>query len=263
LRLRYCRANGELKYHWTPEYSPVIILGVGSFHPSKFIDASMSKAIPFEVERRAMIELQLRSRGIRDARVLEVMLKVPRHEFVPPASIDAAYEDRPLAIGESETISQPYIVSAMSEAAQIEPGDKTLEIGTGSGYQAAILAELGAKVYTIERNPQLAEAARARLASLGYQAIEVICGDGSEGYAAAAPYQGVLVTAAAPEVPAILLHQLADRGRMVVPIGNLRHQDLYLISKEGDEITRRILDPCQFVPLIGKYAWPEKREPIQ
>lgn len=223
----------------------------------------MSEVTPFESERREMVENQLRRRGIRDERVLQAMFKVPRHVFVPPALLDRAYDDRPLPIGESETISQPYIVAAMTQAVAIKTGDKALEIGTGSGYQAAILAELGAKVYTIERNPQLAEAARARLASLGYQAIEVICGDGSEGYAPAAPYQGVLVTAGAPVVPAILLHQLADRGRMVVPIGNLRHQDLYLISKEGDEITRRILDPCQFVPLIGKYAWPEKREPIQ
>ncbi len=223
----------------------------------------MSEVTPFESERREMVENQLRRRGIRDERVLQAMFKVPRHVFVPPALLDRAYDDRPLPIGESETISQPYIVAAMTQAVAIKTGDKALEIGTGSGYQAAILAELGAKVYTIERNPQLAEAARARLASLGYRGIEVICGDGSEGYAPAAPYQGVLVTAAAPVVPAMLLHQLADRGRMVVPIGNLRHQDLYLISKEGDEITRRILDPCQFVPLIGKYAWPEKREPIQ
>lgn len=218
----------------------------------------MTEALPFESERRAMVEQQLRGRGIRDERVLEAMFRVPRHEFVRPAYWDAAYEDRPLPIGQTETISQPYMVAAMTEAARVEPGDRALEIGTGAGYQAAILAHLGAKVYTVERNVELAEAARARLESLNYPTIEVVCGDGSEGYAAAAPYQVILVTAGAPEVPGTLLDQLADGGRLVIPIGNLRHQDLCVFLKRGDEITKQVLDPCQFVPLVGRHGWPEK-----
>lgn len=212
---------------------------------------------PFEAERREMIDVQLRRRGIRDERVLEAMARVPRHEFVPPALIKAAYDDRPLPIGESETISQPYIVAVMTQAAQVQPGDKALEVGTGSAYQAAILACLGATVYTLERNPKLASAARERLARLGFAGIEVIAGDGSGGYAAAAPYQVILVTAAAPEAPPALLAQLAEGGRMVIPVGDLFHQDLHLILKQGSETVVQLLDACQFVPLIGKCGWPE------
>lgn len=212
----------------------------------------------FEKERREMLEVQLRRRSIRDERVLEAMFQVPRHEFVPTAFLKAAYDDRPLPIGEAQTISQPYIVAAMTQAARVQPEDKVLEVGTGSGYQAAILAYLGAKVYTIERNPQLLEAARARLAHLGFSGIQVIGGDGSEGYRAAAPFQIILVTAGAPDVPPSLLDQLANGGRMVVPVGDLVHQDLLLIFKHDQQIARRVLDPCQFVPLIGKGGWPEK-----
>jgi protein-L-isoaspartate(D-aspartate) O-methyltransferase len=213
---------------------------------------------PFEAERREMIEVQIRRRGIRDERVLEAMAIVPRHEFVPPALVKAAYEDRPLLIGASETISQPYIVAAMTQAAQVQPGDKALEVGTGSGYQAAILAYLGATVYTIERNPLLAEAARERLARLGFTKVKVITGDGSAGYPEAAPYQVILVTAAAPEVPATLVAQLAEEGRLVIPVGDLLHQDLHVIRKQGRELVVELLDPCQFVPLVGKWGWPER-----
>ncbi len=219
----------------------------------------MDGALPFERERREMVEEQLRRRGIRDERVLEAMYRVPRHQFVPSLFLKAAYDDRPLPIGESETISQPYIVAAMTQAAQVAPGDKALEVGTGAGYQAAILAHLGAKVYTIERNFDLVKGTRERLARLGYDSIEVIWGDGSEGYAAAAPYQVILVTAAAPDIPATLLEQLAEGGRMVLPVGDLHRQELYLISKLGDQVIKRILDPCQFVPLIGRHGWPEKQ----
>jgi protein-L-isoaspartate(D-aspartate) O-methyltransferase len=219
----------------------------------------MSKGIPFESERRAMIEYQLRRRGLRDPIVLDAMFRVPRHEFVLPEYIGAAYDDRPLPIGASETISQPYIVAAMTAAARVQPGDKALEVGTGTGYQAAILAYLGAKVYTIERNIQLAECARRRLARLGYEGVEVITGDGTEGCPAAAPFQVILVTAASPHVPQPLLDQLDEGGRMVIPVGVLQHQDLQLVFKRGGEVVTRFLDPCQFVPLIGKYAWPEER----
>ena len=204
-----------------------------------------------------MIEAQLRPRGIHDERVLEAMYAVPRHEFVPPAWVHAAFDDCPLPLGEGQTISQPYIVAAMTYAARVQAGDKALEIGTGSGYQAAILTYLGARVYTRERNPRLAAEARARLARLGYEAVEVIEGDGSEGYPPAAPYQVIMVTAAAPEVPEALLAQLADGGRMVIPVGSLYHQDLQLIFKHGNETATQYLDPCQFVPLVGKQGWPE------
>ena len=222
-------------------------------HPSS---EAPRKVVPFESERRAMVEEQIRRRGVRDEKVLEAMFAIPRHEFVPSSHLAAAYEDRPLPIGATETISQPYIVAAMSAAASIRPGDKALEIGTGTGYQAAILAFLGARVFTVERNLSLAEAARERLRRLGYGTVEVICGDGTEGYAAAAPFQVILVTAAAPHLPQPLLDQLDDGGRMVIPVGDLMHQDLELIFKQGAEVSKRFLDPCQFVPLIGRHGWP-------
>jgi protein-L-isoaspartate(D-aspartate) O-methyltransferase len=220
----------------------------------------MTEAALFEAERREMVEQQLRRRGIRDERVLDAMLSVPRHEFVPPAFLGIAYDDRPVPIGASETISQPYIVATMTEAAEAEPGDTALEIGTGTGYQAAILAYLGAKVYTIERNSRHAEVARARLARLGYTGVEVLWADGSKGYPAVAPYQVILVTAAAPEVPSALLDQLDEGGRMVIPVGNRFQQNLHLILKQGGETLTRMLDACQFVPLVGEYGWPAGTE---
>lgn len=214
--------------------------------------------IPFEHERRAMIDVQLWRRGIRDERVLNAMFEVPRHEFVPLTEQGVAYEDRPIVIGDGQTISQPYMVAAMTEAAQIAPGDKVLEVGTGSGYQSAILAHLGAEVITMERIPRLAESARELLARLGYQNVRVISEDGSAGYQQEAPYAAILVTAAAPAVPQVLVSQLAEGGRLVIPVGSLQLQTLNVITKHGDELFVRELDPCQFVPLVGKQAWPEK-----
>jgi protein-L-isoaspartate(D-aspartate) O-methyltransferase len=222
--------------------------------------AVAQKDYPFQAERRAMVENQIRQRGIRDEQVLAAMLAIPRHEFVPAAHLGAAYDDRPLPIGETETISQPYIVAAMSAAASIAPGDKALEIGTGSGYQAAILAWLGARVWTVERNPLLVQSARERFKRLGLEGVEVILGDGTEGYAAATPYQAILVTAAAPGIPPPLLDQLDEGGRLVIPVGGLLHQDLELVYKHAGQTSTRLLDPCQFVPLVGKYAWPERQE---
>jgi len=206
-----------------------------------------------------MVETQLRARGIRDERVLEAMRVVPRHEFVPAELVKAAYDDRPLPIGERETISQPYMVAAMTEAARVAPGDKALEIGGGSGYQAAILAQLGASVYMVEINPELADEARERLARLGYWDVRVYAGDGSEGLAAHAPYNVIVVSAAAPSVPLVLLSQLAEGGRMLAPVGSLYNQDMLLLSRQGEKITTRRLDPCQFVPLVGKGGWPQEQ----
>lgn len=217
----------------------------------------MEQLLLFEAERRRMVERQLRRRGIRDERVLDAMFKVSRHEFVPARFLERAYDDRPLPIGEIETISQPYMVAAMTEAAAVQPGDKVLEVGTGSGYQAAILHSLGAHMWTLERNPRLAESAKGRLLRLGYSGIEVICCDGTEGYAPAAPYQAILVTAASPEVPEALVEQLAEGGRLVIPVGNLHSQCLELVVKYASGVSIRLCDACQFVPLIGKHGWPD------
>ncbi len=219
----------------------------------------MMVAHQFDIQARNMVEMQLRRRGIRDERVLEAMRMVPRHEFVPAELVDAAYDDRPLPIGERETISQPYIVAAMTQAAGVAPGDKALEIGGGSGYQAAILAQMGATVCTVEINPGLAEEARERLQRLGYKNVEVFAGDGSEGLAAQAPYDVVIVSAGTPRVSPVLLGQLAEGARLVAPVGNLHQQELLLLSKQGGQITTHRLDLCQFVPLIGKGGWPERR----
>lgn len=218
----------------------------------------MLTGLQFDTQARSMVELQLRRRGIRDVRVLEAMRLVPRHEFVPVELESAAYDDRPLPIGPRETISQPYIVAAMTEAAHVSPGDKALEIGAGSGYQAAILAHLGAKVYAIELNADLANAARERLKRLGCQSVEVFAGDGSEGRQDHAPYNVVIVSAGTPSVSPALLRQLAEGGRLVAPVGTLQYQELLLLWKHGGEIATRSLGQCQFVPLVGKGGWPEQ-----
>ena len=212
----------------------------------------------FDIQARNMVETQLRRRGIRDERVLEAMRLVPRHEFVPAESVGAAYDDRPLPIGERETISQPYIVAVMTEAALVAPGDRALEIGGGSGYQAAILALLGATVCIVESNPRLAEKARERLARLGYRDVKVIAGDGSEGFAERAPYDVIIVRAGTPSISPALLDQLAEGGRLVAPVGSLQQQELQLVCRHGAKITTRSLDACQFVPLIGKGGWREE-----
>lgn len=207
-----------------------------------------------------MVETQLRRRGIRDPRVLDAMFLIPRHEFVTPSLVHRAYDDRPLPIGVAETISQPYIVAVMSQAARVQPGDQVLEVGAGSGYQAAILSWLGGKVFAVERNPELAEATRQRLTRLGFEGIQIMTGDGTEGYPPAAPYQVILVTAASPpKIPQPLLDQLAEGGRLVIPVGGIEQQELRLVFKHGNEFATRTLDQCQFVPLIGKYGWPETR----
>ncbi len=198
-----------------------------------------------------MVESQLRSRGIADQRVLDAMLRVPRHEFVPEASRSEAYDDHPLPIGEGQTISQPYIVAVMLEALEIKSGDRVLEIGTGSGYVTALLAELAGQVFSIERHGVLAARARDLLASLGYTNVKVLAGDGSTGLPANAPFDVILVSAAASEVPSPLLEQLAEGGRMIIPVGASDAQQLQLIRIQHGRPVVSLREPVRFVPLIA------------
>jgi len=210
---------------------------------------------PFVNQRIAMVELQLRSRGIRDERVLRAMERVPRHEFIPESLRVDAYADMPLPIGSGQTISQPYIVAAMLEALQARESDRVLEIGTGSGYMTALLGELASQVFSIERHAELAERAREILSLLGHRNIQVIVGDGSQGYPPAAPYDRIIASAAAPIIPPALIEQLADGGRMVIPIGPPHAQQLQLVRKFGGDVGVTPLDPCRFVPMIGESAY--------
>jgi len=209
----------------------------------------------FAAQRREMIERQLHARGIRDARVLEAMLAVPRHEFVPEKFRGQAYDDKPISIGEGQTISQPFIVAAMVEAMELKGKEKVLEVGAGSGYAAAILSRLAALVYTVESRPNLATAAQERLARLGFDNVAVHTGDGSMGLKEAAPFEAILVAAAAPLVPQPLLEQLAEGGRMAIPIGDEQTQELVLVKKLKGEIHSQTLHHCAFVPLVGKYGF--------
>jgi protein-L-isoaspartate(D-aspartate) O-methyltransferase len=205
----------------------------------------------------AWIDEQLVARGIRDARVLDAMRRVPRHEFVQQDVQPLAYADRALPIGDGQTISQPYMVAAMTEALRLVGHERVLEVGTGSGYQAAILAELAREVVSIERRPELAEAARERLALLGYSNVRVIVGDGSVGYPDGAPYEAILVAAASPRVPESLKHQLADGGRLVIPVGSPEEQRLTVVNREGASYLESVHEGCVFVPLVGAEGWPE------
>ncbi|HEX6323734.1 MAG TPA: protein-L-isoaspartate(D-aspartate) O-methyltransferase [Vicinamibacterales bacterium] len=203
--------------------------------------------------RRRMIDEQLRSRGIRDERVLAAMGEVPRHLFVPAGNQAAAYADTPLPIGHGQTISQPYIVGFMTEALQVEPSHKVLEIGTGSGYQAAILGKLAGEVYTIELVPELAERARGELAAQGFANVHVRAGDGYQGWPDHAPFDRIMVTAAPEDVPQALVDQLAPGGRMVVPVGpQFGDQELRILTKTPDGIVTERSLPVRFVPMIRK-----------
>ena len=206
-------------------------------------------------QRARMVEEQLRGRGIRDERVLTAMAKVPRERFIASEDTDKAYGDYPVPIGEGQTISQPYIVAAMVEALELRPEDRVLEVGTGTGYQAAILGELAAEVWTIERHLELAEKARQILSELGYANVHVVHGDGSMGLADYAPFDKILVAAAAPHIPDSLIEQLADGGRLVIPVGSRLDQQVQLVRKLGHETVVENRDPCRFVPLLGAQAW--------
>ncbi|HEV1995513.1 MAG TPA: protein-L-isoaspartate(D-aspartate) O-methyltransferase [Candidatus Acidoferrum sp.] len=211
----------------------------------------------YAAQRVEMIEKQLRRRGISDAAVLGAMAAVPRHEFVAEELRSHAYDDLPMPIGGGQTISQPYIVAAMTAALHLQPGDRVLEIGTGCGYQAAVLSRLAREVFTIERRPELASSASATLARLGYPNAHVHCGDGTLGLAEFAPFDAILVAAAAPAVPKPLLAQLAEGGRMILPVGDAEHQELQLIEKRGDAFPTKLLEGCRFVPLVGYHGWRE------
>ncbi len=209
-------------------------------------------ADPYAEARRRMVETQIRARGIRDPDVLRAMLKVPRHLFVPPEFRDQAYEDHPLPIGFGQTISQPYIVALMTQELELEPGDKVLEIGTGSGYQAAVLAEITDRVYSVEIIPQLAERAARTLKETGYGYVKVKNADGYYGWKEYAPYDAIIVTAAPDHVPQPLIQQLKDGGRLVIPVGPPGgYQTLWRITKKGDRLETKNLGGVLFVPLTG------------
>jgi protein-L-isoaspartate(D-aspartate) O-methyltransferase len=209
-----------------------------------------------QTRRLEMVATQIASRGVRDPRVLDAMREVPRHLFVPASARHEAYEDRPVPIGESQTISQPYMVAVMTEALAPQDGHRVLEIGTGSGYQTAILCRLAAHVVSIERHATLAMRARAALASLGVTNVDIHVGDGTEGRTADAPFDRILVTAGAPAVPDSLRQQLADSGRLVIPVGPSGFQHVTIVDRVGDEFHERQGDACVFVPLIGRLGWP-------
>jgi protein-L-isoaspartate(D-aspartate) O-methyltransferase len=212
----------------------------------------------YESKRLQMVEGQIRDRGVRDRRLLDAFRKVPRHLFLDDALRPQAYEDHPLPIGEKQTISQPYIVALMTEALHLTGYEKVLEIGTGSGYQTAILAELAEQVYSIERIPSLAKRARKILDDLKYSNIIVKIGDGTDGWREYAPYAGIIVTAAAPEAPDPLLQQLETGGRLVIPIGDEYNQELVVYVKEGEDRYREErYGGVRFVKLIGSHGWKE------
>ena len=210
-----------------------------------------------------MVSRQLAARGIADRLVLAAMGEVPRERFVPAALVERAYVDGALGIGAGQTISQPYMVARMSEALALgawlavhpDAPPRVLEVGTGSGYQAAVLARMGARVVTIERDAELAARARERLAGLGFEEIEVVVGDGSAGWPAAAPYAGILTAAAAPEPPEPLLAELADGARLVVPVGRRDLQELVVVRRMGRRLETETLEPCVFVPLVGRFGF--------
>lgn len=206
---------------------------------------------------------RLEAQGITDQKVLEVMRRIPRHLFIPNALWDHAYADHPVPIDRGQTISQPYIVALMTQALQLEKSDRVLEIGTGSGYQTAILAELAKHVYTIERFPELSEKAKKLLTEAGYTNISFLVGDGTLGWPEEAPFDKIIVTAAAPEVPKALVEQLSERGRLVIPVGGRQVQTLLALTKEGGKLRREELCACSFLPLVGKEGWPDEETWLQ
>jgi protein-L-isoaspartate(D-aspartate) O-methyltransferase len=209
----------------------------------------------YRVEREQMVSHQIAARGIEDDNILAAMRSVPRHLFLPFEARGVAYGDHPVRIGNNQTISQPYIVALMTSLLEVEPEHKVLDVGTGSGYQAAILAELAADVYTIERFPDLAESAKELLENLGHQNIHVLVGDGTQGYVSEAPYDRIVVTAAAPRVPEKLLSQLAEDGLLVIPVGGRHMQHLEIWHRKKEKFQKKVSISVVFVPLVGEEGW--------
>jgi protein-L-isoaspartate(D-aspartate) O-methyltransferase len=213
------------------------------------------KSEEFARLRCEMVECQIRKRGIRDERVLQALSTVPRHLFVHPDLASSAYSDGPLPIGEGQTISQPFMVAAMAEALGLKGQERVLEIGAGSGYQAAVLSLLASEVITVETRPRLVALARENLARIGYSNVRAEEGDGSLGWPAEAPYDAILVSAAAPLIPQPLFEQLTDAGHLVIPVGNSDFQQVLRVVKNHDQLTRESLYGCRYVPLIGRHGW--------
>ena len=224
--------------HW------LLALSASSLHPN-------GDGRDFAQEREEMVATQVAARGVRDPPTLAAMRKVPRHLFVPPAGVDQAYEDHPVPIGHGQTISQPYVVGFMTEVLGLKGGEAVLEVGTGCGYQAAVLAQIAARVYTIEIVSPLAAEATERLKRLGYANVTVRAGDGYLGWPEAAPFDAIMVTAAAPRIPEPLKQQLKDGGRLIVPVGE-DWQELVLLTRRGDRFEQRQVLPVRFVPMTGK-----------
>jgi protein-L-isoaspartate(D-aspartate) O-methyltransferase len=211
----------------------------------------------YQVERERMVKQQIKARGIKDKRVLKAMNFVPRHLFLPPDARKYAYGDSPIQIGSGQTISQPYIVALMTELLDVHQEHRVLDVGTGSGYQAAILGELAEEVHSIERHPELAVRAKETLSKLGYDNVHVHIGDGTKGYEPAFPYDRIIVAASAPKVPEPLLDQLAEDGRLVLPVGSRFSQHLEIWDREGEKFRKSHSIPVIFVPLIGDAGWEE------
>ena len=214
-------------------------------------DEPLAQADPLAAARRRMVDEQIRARGVRSRRVLDAMMRVPRHLFVPADSRARAYDDTPLPIGQGQTISQPYIVAYMTEELDLSPDHRVLEIGTGSGYQAAVLAELVKQVWSVEIVPELAERARRTLADTGYRNVEIRAGNGYLGWPERAPFDRIIVTAAPPEIPQALVEQLAVGGRMIVPVGTLL-QELVLLTRNARGVTEKRTIPVRFVPMVNE-----------
>jgi protein-L-isoaspartate(D-aspartate) O-methyltransferase len=212
--------------------------------------------VDLQQQRLWMLEKQLRRRGIRDERVLDAMSRIPREMFVPPEYRTRAYDDAPIPIGCGQTISQPYMTALMSSALELNGTERVLDVGTGSGYHAAVLSFLAGVVYSIEIIPELADLARRNLAEAGLlERVQVVTGDGSQGYLEAAPYDAISVAAGAPEAPSSLLDQLRDPGHLVIPVGSMGDQDLQVITKHQGQIGKRVPTMCRFVPLRGEQGW--------
>lgn len=209
----------------------------------------------YKMLRENMVNSQIKARGINDEKILQSMRKIPRHLFVPEQQRTYSYEDFPLPIGEGQTISQPHIVALMTEMLQLQENNKVLEIGTGSGYQTAILSKIAKEVYTVEKIEHLGLKAEKLFEELGYKNIKVKIGDGTEGWNEYAPYDGIIVTAGSPQIPKPLIEQLSENGRIVIPIGDAFSQDLIVAQKIKGKLIKKIVCGCVFVPLIGRHGW--------